>query len=113
MSTNPSQGQPPRQSPASPPRTPRSRAIAKPVITINPYFKLLICINCALCVITLIGMILLAFFAPEPMTKAQEQLAGACEAVFKMTAGAFIGLLGGRAAAPDRLQQSGPQDEVR
>jgi hypothetical protein len=35
------------------------------------------------------------------MPKAQERLMNACEHVFTLTAGAFIGLLGGRAAAPD------------
>jgi hypothetical protein len=70
------------------------------VVTINPMFKLLLWINAALCVVTLGAMIWLATL-PEPLPKAAERLFNACEHVFTLTAGAFIGLLGGRAAAPD------------
>jgi hypothetical protein len=80
----------------------------KPLITINPLFKLLVWVNSALCVVTFAGMVLLAAIAGEPMTRAQEILATACETVFKMTAGAFIGLLGGRAAAPDKVVEGKP-----
>ncbi len=70
-----------------------------PVISINPLFKLLIWVNSGLCLLTFIGMVAMAFIAPKDPTPAQVQLSTACETVFKMTAGAFIGLLGGRAAA--------------
>jgi len=73
----------------------------KPAVTVNPLFKLLVIVNTALCVSTLVGMVLLACFAGDPLSRAQERLLNACEHVFTMTAGAFIGLLGGRAAAPD------------
>jgi hypothetical protein len=72
-----------------------------PVVAINPLFKLLIWVNSALCLLTFIGMVVMAFVASEHPTPAQLQLTTACETVFKMTAGAFIGLLGGRAASPD------------
>jgi hypothetical protein len=74
---------------------------AKPTVVINPLFKLLIWVNSVLCVLTFVGMVAMALFAPKDPTPAQVQLSTACETVFKMTAGAFIGLLGGRAAAPD------------
>lgn len=77
-----------------------------PVVSINPLFKLLIWVNSALCLLTFIGMVVMAFVASEHPTPAQMQLATACETVFKMTAGAFIGLLGGRAASPDTWQAS-------
>ncbi len=69
-------------------------------ITINPMFKLLLWINATLCVVTL-GVMVWAANKPEPVPKAAERLFNACEHVFTLTAGAFIGLLGGRAAAPD------------
>ena len=74
---------------------------AKTTVVINPLFKLLIWVNSVLCLLTFIGMVVMAFAAPKEPTPAQLQLSTACETVFKMTAGAFIGLLGGRAAAPD------------
>ncbi len=79
-----------------------------PVISINPLFKLLIWVNSLLCLLTFIGMVVMAFTAPKDPTPAQVQLSTACETVFKMTAGAFIGLLGGRAAAPDPAPQATP-----
>jgi hypothetical protein len=74
---------------------------ANPTITINPMFKLLLWINGALCVITLGVMVWIAASTEEPMAKARERLMNTCEHVFTLTAGAFVGLLGGRAAAPD------------
>jgi len=69
-------------------------------ISVNPIFKLLLWINGALCVLTL-GVMLWLSTIPDPLPKAPERLFNACEHVFTLTAGAFIGLLGGRAAAPD------------
>jgi hypothetical protein len=63
-------------------------------------FKLLLWINAALCVITFGAMIWVANLS-EPLPKAADRVFNACEHVFTLTAGAFIGLLGGRAAAPD------------
>jgi hypothetical protein len=73
----------------------------KATITTNPLFHLLIWINLGLCGICLGVMIWLSATTTDPMTQLQQQLYSTCETVFKMTAGAFIGLLGGRAAAPD------------
>jgi uncharacterized membrane protein YfcA len=82
--------------------------MAKPsnpeTITVNPMFKLLLWINAILCVVTL-GVMIWASTQPDPMPKAMERLVNACEHVFTLTAGAFIGLLGGRAAAPDPKQK--------
>jgi hypothetical protein len=82
-------------------------AKSKATVVINPLFKLLIWVNSALCLLTFIGMVVMAFVAPKDPTPAQVQLSTACETVFKMTAGAFIGLLGGRAAAPDPPKAQG------
>jgi hypothetical protein len=73
-------------------------------LNISPMFKLLLWINSILCLATFAGMIWVANL-PEPMPKAAERLFNACEHVFTLTAGAFIGLLGGRAAAPDLRQK--------
>jgi hypothetical protein len=77
-----------------------AKASSPHTIAVNPMFKLLPWINAALCVVTLGVMLWLSTF-PDPMSKAPERLFNACEHVFTLTAGAFIGLLGGRAAAPD------------
>lgn len=82
-----------------------AKTAGSPIITVNPMFKLLLGINSLLCVVTLGVMIWLAALANEPMPKAREQLMNTCEKVFTLTAGAFIGLLGGRAAAPDSKQK--------
>jgi hypothetical protein len=74
---------------------------ANPSLTINPMFKLLLWINGALCAVTLGVMVWIAGVGEEPLPKARERVLNACEHVFTLTAGAFIGLLGGRAAAPD------------
>jgi hypothetical protein len=74
-----------------------------PVISINPLFKLLIVINLTLCGVCLVVMVVIGVTVHEP-TEIQRQLYSACETVFKMTTGAFIGLLAGRAAAPDANQ---------
>jgi hypothetical protein len=42
-------------------------------------------------------------FAEDPLSKGKERLLNTCEHVFTLTAGAFVGLLGGRAAAPDKI----------
>ena len=71
-----------------------------PIITINPMFKLFLWINAVLCLVSL-GVMVWGATMSEPMPKAAERLFNACKHVFTLTAGAFIGLLGGRAAAPD------------
>jgi hypothetical protein len=80
-----------------------AKAPVKPIAVSNPYFKLLLGINAVMWLATGGVMVYTAFCGPEPLTKTQEQLFGTCEKVFFMTSGAFIGLLGGRAATPDRF----------
>ena len=83
-------------------------ARAKPGLDLNPLFKLLIIINALLCTITLGVMIWVASDSADPMPKGKERLFNACEHIFTLTAGAFIGLLGGRAAAPDPSRPNSP-----
>jgi len=80
-----------------------AKAPRKPIAVSNPYYKLLLLINSAMWLTTCGVMVYAAFWGPDPLTKTQEQLFGAFEKVFFMTSGVFIGLLGGRAATPDRL----------
>lgn len=80
-----------------------AKATAKPIAVSNPYFKLLLGINAFMWLATGGVMVYAAFWGPDPLTKTQEQLFGTCEKVFFMTSGAFIGLLGGRAATPDKM----------
>jgi hypothetical protein len=71
-------------------------------VTTNPLFNALIVINSVLCLLTLAVMIWASIDPTDPMPKGRERLFNTCEHVFTLTAGAFVGLLGGRAAAPDR-----------
>lgn len=92
---------------AQPPATPKPtppRHVALPVITQNRLFTLLILIVTAAFLISLIGLGLLALFGKEPPTTLQTKFADACDFTLKITLGALVGLLGGRAAAPDRLE---------
>lgn len=71
----------------------------KKTVKINPTFKWAVIINCILCFVCLIIMLIAAFFGQG--NELAKNLFTTCEKVFTLTAGAFIGLLGGRAAAPD------------
>jgi hypothetical protein len=73
-----------------------------PTVTVNPLFKLLVIVNSVLCLTSVGIMVWAAIDTTDPMPKARERLFNACEHVFTLTAGAFIGLLGGRAAVPDQ-----------
>jgi hypothetical protein len=84
-----------------------SRPRRRAPVTFNPAFKALLWINAALCVVSLAVMVLATWDTTDPMPKGRERLYNACEHVFTLTAGAFIGLLGGRAAAPDRAPPEG------
>jgi hypothetical protein len=88
---------------------PPAKSSRKPVITTNPLFNLLILINSALCLTTLGVMVWVAADSADPLPKAKERLLNACEHIFTLTAGAFIGLLGGRAAYPDRIEDGQSQ----
>jgi len=65
---------------------------------INPAYKLLVWVNILLCGGTLFIMLIVCNSPPDsPYVK---KLFDTCETIFKMTSGAFIGLLGGRASIP-------------
>ena len=81
-----------------------AKATGQATITVNPMFSLLLWINSVLCVRTL-GVMVWSSTESDPLPKARERLFNACEHVFTMTAGAFIGLLGGRASIPDPRQR--------
>lgn len=89
---------------SKPPAPPRTRRTGLPVITQNRLFTLLILIVTAAFVLSLVGLGLLAIFGKEPPTTLQTKFADACDFTVKVTLGALVGLLGGRAAAPDRLE---------
>ena len=77
--------------------SPRSRKTAAS----NPLFNILLVINSLLCIICLGVMIWCVADSAEPMPTGKSRLFEVCGHVFTLTAGAFIGLLGGRAAFPD------------
>lgn len=68
------------------------------------YFRLIVIVNSALCLITLGMMLLITIITKENAnpTSFQSDLFNSCSTIFKMSAGAFIGLLGGRASAPSK-----------
>jgi len=76
-------------------------ALKKAILTVNPLFKLLLIINCVVFVTTSTIMVIIALVSSEKMTNAQDRLFHVCEFAFTTTTGAFVGLLGGRAASPD------------
>jgi hypothetical protein len=70
------------------------------VVVSTTYFKLLLWINVALCVATLLTMIGLASFVAEELNRHQQMLFNTCKKIFTLTAGTLIGLLGGKAGSP-------------
>jgi len=80
------------------------KVTALPVITQNRLFAFLILIITGFAVASLVGLALLAFFGKEPPTALQSKFADVCVYVCMVSIGALVGLLGGRAAAPDRLE---------
>ena len=67
-------------------------------------FALLICIVTGAFALSLLGLALLALISKDPATEMQKQFADVCRYVCMIAIGALVGLLGGRAAAPDRLE---------
>jgi hypothetical protein len=59
----------------------------------------------AVCVLSIVGLGFLAAFAPDPMTKAQENFSSICMHGFMTSLALFIGLAGGRAGHPDYFGQ--------
>lgn len=73
----------------------------KPIATSNPLFNAVLLFVAAVCVLCIVGPALLALYAPEPMTKAQENFSSICMHGFMTSLALFVGLAGGRAAQPD------------
>ncbi|MFO0796505.1 MAG: hypothetical protein U0804_03450 [Gemmataceae bacterium] len=93
--------------PPAAPKPPAKRPVALPVITQNRLFAGLVLIVTVAFMLSLVGLALLALFGKEPPTTLQSKFADACDFILKVTLGALVGLLGGRAAAPDRLEITG------
>lgn len=89
-----------------PPARPKAQRKALPVITQNRMFAGLILIVTAAFALSLVGLGVLAAFGKDPPTALQTKFADACDFTLKVTLGALVGLLGGRAAAPDRMEVS-------
>ena len=70
-------------------------------VTLNPLFKWAIIANVSICAVCFIGMIIVLVIGVDPLSQVQERFYGTCEKAFYLTTGAFVGLLGGRAAKPD------------
>ena len=94
----------PKPEPAKSTKPSPTRRTAVPVITQNRLFTLLILIVTGSFVFSLLGLGALAFFADEPPTTMQIKFADVCVYICMVTIGALVGLLGGRAAAPDRFE---------
>lgn len=84
----------------------KQSSTSRPIAIASPLFKLLLWIVVGVLFASLIGMGLLAFYGSETPTDFQRQFASMCDTAFKMTLGAVVGLLGGRAARPDRLEET-------
>jgi hypothetical protein len=75
-----------------------------PTITKNRIFAGLLFFVAALTVAALLIRVVLAFAAKEPPTQMQVELARICEYIITAGFSSLIGLLAGRAAAPDQLE---------
>jgi hypothetical protein len=80
----------------------------RPIIWLNPAFKLLICLVAGAMVLSFVGLGLLAFFGKDPPTQLQTRFSEACWYGIMISLPALIGLLGGRAGAPDPQPTSRP-----
>ena len=95
---------PAQESDAAPAEKPKPTRKALPVITQNRLFAGLILIVTAAFLMSLVGLGVLAAFGKDPPTALQTKFADACDFTLKVTLGALVGLLGGRAASPDRME---------
>lgn len=91
----------PEPAPADKPKSARK---AIPVITQNRMFAALIVIVTLFAFAALVGLGVLALVSKDPPTAMQTRMAEVCDFIIKVSLGALVGLLGGRAAAPDRLE---------
>jgi hypothetical protein len=99
---DPSPDEPKKSAEKAAAKTPRKAAL--PVITQNRMFVLLILIVTGAFAFSLVSLGVLAIFAKEPPTEMQKRFGEVCVYIAMVTIGALVGLLGGRAAAPDRLE---------
>ncbi|MBN9121799.1 MAG: hypothetical protein J0I06_22105 [Planctomycetes bacterium] len=103
----------PAEEPKKPARTkPRGRKAGKkayPVLTKNRMFAGLVCGVLVFALLAFLTLISLAFFGKDPPTQLQSRLADVCYFVITATIGALVGLVGGRAAAPDTWQSGEPK----
>lgn len=90
------------KSPRAKSNAPRRRAL--PVVTENRLFLLLILIVTGSLGFGLLGLAALAMFGKEPPTTLQSKFADVCVYICMVSIGTLVGLLGGRASAPDRLE---------
>ena len=74
--------------------------MAKKTVISNPLLKTVIKINALICAACFAGLFLITYFPPTNEMMG-EKLHWICEHILFMSAGAFLGLLGGRVAAPD------------
>lgn len=87
---------------------------ALPVLTQNRLFAALVLIVTFFAFAALVLLGVLAIVSKDPPTAMQTRMAEVCDFIIKVSLGALVGLLGGRAAAPDRFEidgnsSSGPQ----
>jgi len=83
---------------------PKPTRKALPVITQNRMFAALILIVTFFAFTALICLGVLALVSKDPPTAMQNRMAEVCDFIIKVSLGALVGLLGGRAAAPDRME---------
>jgi hypothetical protein len=91
----------PAPAPADKPKPTRK---AVPVITQNRLFAALIVIVTLFAFAALLCLGVLALVSKDPPTTMQNRMAEVCDFIIKVSLGALVGLLGGRAAAPDRVE---------
>ena len=86
------------------PKPAKSSRPAQPVVTQNRLFKLLIQLLAAMFFTALGVATLIVFFGREPRSTVQLRVTDLCANVCMTIGGALVGLVGGRAATPDRLE---------
>ena len=75
-----------------------------PTITKNRVFASLVLFIAGMAVVALLILVALAFFAKDPPTQMQTELARICYYLITAAFSTLLGLLGGRAAAPDQIE---------
>lgn len=101
--------EPPAAEPAARPSRSSPTRKALPVITQNRLLVGLILIVTALAFAALIGLGVLALTANDPPTEMPRKFADACDFIVKVALGAVVGLVGGFAAGPGRMEVGPPK----